>query len=86
MANFVEGSGISTNDRNFGNLIKEQQLELQKQSIVLAQDHKSKAYQLEQKLRKEQESYKSLEVRLKELEESKDLLKENAVKALMRQV
>ena len=51
--------------------IKEQQLELQKQSIVLAQDHKSKAYQLEQKLRKEQESYKSLEVRLKELEESK---------------
>ena len=23
----VEGSGISTNDRNFGNLIKEQQLE-----------------------------------------------------------
>ena len=51
--------------------IKEQQLELQKQSIVLAQDHESKAYQLEQKLRKEQESYKSLEVRLKELEESK---------------
>merc|ERR1711865_698288 len=51
--------------------IKEQQLKLQKQSMVLAQDHESKAYQLEQKLRKEQEAYKSLEIRLKELEESK---------------
>merc|ERR1711865_665774 len=51
--------------------IKEQQLKLQRQSMVLAQDHESKAYQLEQKLRKEQEAYKSLEIRLKELEESK---------------